>query len=54
MITIFSRCNVRAAKRNARKRKPPSETKTMIMTVEWCSGDGGGVGMICGGGGGEK
>ena len=46
----------RATERNARKNRPPSETKMMTMTVEWCpgGGGGGGVGRICGGGGGNR
>ena len=41
----------RATERNARKNRPPSETKTTIITVEWCPGVGGGGGITWGGGG---
>lgn len=32
----------RATERNARKNRPPSETNTITITVEWCPGAGGG------------
>lgn len=32
------------AARNASKKSPLSETKTMIMTVWWCGAGGGGTG----------
>lgn len=44
----------RATERNARKNNPPSETKTMIMTLEFPPEGGGGLGMTCGGGGGGE